>query len=83
MATEEQWKRLVENELRFYGYTDEQIALAAMPNPHVPACEFDHNHTTWACMDENGLSFHPEWDEAEHIAGVIGRALEALDAEGH
>lgn len=79
MSCEEQVRRLVEEVLRFYGYSDEQIALANKDNPHISECEFDTNHQCWVCTDENGKSFHPEWDEAYDVAGIISRVLEAVE----
>lgn len=70
-------RRLVEAELRHYGYTDEQVALAHKIPPHTSDCTFEA--MDWDCSDENGKSFHPESDEADQVAGVIVRALEALE----
>lgn len=69
------WKSLTEAELRHYGYTDEQIALANKVPPHTSDCTFEA--MDWDCTDEHGKSFHPEADEADLVAGIIGRALEA------
>lgn len=69
-------RQLVEAELRYYGYTDEQIALAMVDDPHTDRCEFVG--MDWQCEGEDGKANHLEWDEAHHVGGVIGRAVEAV-----
>lgn len=76
--SEELIRDLIEAELRYYGYTDDQIALTRLESPHTDQCEFEGNSYHWQCEDENGKSSHPEWDEANEIGGVIVRALDNL-----
>lgn len=71
-------RTLVETELRYYGFTEEEIALTRLESPHTDECEYEYNTYRWLCEDEDGKSYHPEWDEADRIAGIIVRALEQL-----
>lgn len=71
------WRNLVETEMRYRGYTDEQIEVAGRVPVHVDRCYFDHNNHAWVCSAPSGTSYHPDADEYGEIVGVIERALEA------
>lgn len=77
-AYETLWRSLVEAEMRYRGYTDDEIAKAREPN-HADLCDFDGGSYGWICTDENGDSNHPVADEYGEVCDVIGRVLEALD----
>lgn len=73
VAIEAQWEQLVEKELRHYGYTEEQIAATKEEREHTEHCEL--TEFGWQCEDEDGKPQHPLHDEAEEVAGIIGRAM--------
>lgn len=69
----EQWSTLVDAELRHRGYTDDDLAAMDGGRKHTDACELtDHGYS---CEGEDGKPLHPEHDEADEIAGIIGRAF--------
>ena len=74
-ASEARWRELVEAEMRYRGYTDERIEVASRVPAHVDRCYFDHNNHSWVCSAPCGTSYHPDADEYDEIAGIIGRAL--------
>lgn len=72
------WRNLVEAEMRFRGYSDDEIKQASESPPHTDQCEFDHNSYHWYCTDENGEPFHPIADEYGELADLVDRTLDRI-----
>lgn len=78
---QELWRLLVESEMRFRGYSDEDIEVAGRVPSHTDDCEYESNTYSWLCEDENGKSFHPLADEYGEVADLVGRTLSRLEGE--
>lgn len=85
MTTDERWtaetiervaREITHGWMAHLGYTSERITELDYNDPHIRAgCDFDSD-SGWCCVDEDGKSLHPEYDESCEVAELVMFVLE-------